>query len=320
MVEVEFVDQDLSKNDARGGDTKQTISTVGQKLFQARCEKPDLDLEQISEELCIRPHLLAALEQDDFDKFPSACYANGFLKNYAAYLGLNVTQVIAQYKNEFQGSSKKVDLVFLQVEQNNHHGTQTFVSLMVLSALVLSGVWYSLGANDNLSVASLPDINEITSNILVSAIGEDQNPLIQHITKLQDKIVVQDVAETIVAAVEEEGQGYHLVQQVNATPLAKKSEIVAVGTEQVRLTVAADTWIRIVDGDSKILVDRILLSGEEFYLTDHKDMTLMTSNAGAISVFVDNVAVMPFGESGEILDNISLNKQNLHLETAQLSH
>ncbi|MBL4612411.1 MAG: DUF4115 domain-containing protein [Emcibacter sp.] len=316
MVEVEFADQGLSKGNVWAGKAKQEKITVGQTLFQARKNRSESDLERISEELCIRPHFLAALEQDNFNKFPSACYAEGFLKNYAAYLGLNVTHVIAQYKQEFQGSSKKVDLVFLKVEENSYPRQQMMVSLMILSAIVLSGVWYSIQGKDSISLASLPDIADVTSDILVSATSDVEAPTPQAVPKAVEETVVLAAVEKI-----EQDQGYHLVQQVNATPVvAVQAETATSGATQVRLTVREDAWVRIMDAEREILVDRVLLAGEEFYLTDHKGMTLMTSNAGALSVFVDDMAVLPFGKSGEIRDNISLDKGDLPLKTAQLSH
>ena len=316
MVEVELADQDLSKGNVCAGKAKQEKITVGQTLFQARTDRSESDLEQISDELCIRPHLLAALEQDDFNKFPSACYAAGFLKNYAAFLGLNVTQVIAQYQQEFQGSSKKVDLVFLKMEENSHPRRQMMISLMILSALVLYGVWYSIQGKDSISLASLPDIADVTSDILVSATSDIETPTPQAAPKAVEEIRVLAAAEKI-----ERDKGYHLVQQVNATPVvAAQAETATGGAVQVRLTVREDAWVRIMDAEREILVDRVLLAGEEFYLTDHKGMTLMTSNAGALSVFVDDMAVLPFGKSGEIRDNISLDKGDLPMKTAQLSH
>lgn len=306
------MDQDIFLNninnglseEASGTEALEDRMTVGQKLSEARLKSPVVDLEKISDELCIRPHLLHALEGDDFDKFPSACYAAGFLKNYSSYLGLNVTQIVAQYKDEFQGSAKKVDLVFLEVEKNYNHSQHLIVSLVILSALVLYGVWYSSSGNKSLSLSALPDVTAVTSSILVSATGDDQKSFE---TKA---LLTKDVSE--------QNQGFHLVQPVNATPLVQEKTI-SPATTQVRLSVAEDTWIRVVSSDRQILVDRIFLAGEEFYMTERKDMTLMTSNAGAVSLFVGDVAVSLLGKSGEIRDNISLNRQDLLTITAQLS-
>lgn len=310
------MDYEISEAAALNSEALEDRMTVGQKLSEARrtsCETDMEDMEYISGELCIRPHLLTALEQDDFDKFPSACYAAGFLKIYASYLGLNVGQIVDQYKKEFQGSTKKVNLVFLEVEKSHNYAQQVIVSLIILSALVLYGVWYATHGNDRLSLSALPDVSEVTSNILVSAAEEDQKPVV--------KTEVFASVKTPTLPKEDSGldQGFNLVQQANASPLELKTKTTALGAEQVRLSVREDAWIRIVGADRKILVDRILLAGEEFYMTDHKGMTLMTSNAGAVSLFVGNVAVSLLGKPGEIRDDISLDMDDLLMKTGQLS-
>lgn len=285
------------------------LLTIGQKLFEARQDLCETDLNEISSELCIRPHLLRALEQDNFDKFPSACYAAGFLKNYASFLGLNVGKIMAQYKREFQGSAKKVDPVFLEVEKKSNHAQQMIVSLAILSALVLYGVWHFAGGNDRISLSVLPDISEVTSNILVSAAEEDQKSApvtIEASEKSPEKSFGQDL-------------GFNLVQPVNATPLETVEATTGLVAGQFRLSVREDAWIRIIDADRQILVDRVLLAGEEFYMTDRKGMTLMTSNVGAVSLFVGDVAVSLVGNSGEIRDNISLDKNDLLMKITQLS-
>ncbi|PCJ44507.1 MAG: hypothetical protein COA81_00965 [Alphaproteobacteria bacterium] len=303
MVDVELRGFGEVAGDVRAIDVVAAVVTVGQKLSQARKKSQVTDLEQISEELCIRPHLLRALERDDFNKFPSACYAAGFLKNYAAYLGLNVAQVIAQYKNEFQGSNKKVDLVFLKVDEHNNSTQKKVVSLIILSMIVIYGTWYSLRGGDNISLSALPDVPDVTSNTLVSAIESDQK-----------------APEKSPAPVGSHNQKYSLVQQANAGLISAEDKKLPVSAEQVRLTVQQDAWVRIVGANKEILVDRVLLAGEEFYMTDHKDMTLMTSNAGAVSVYVGGKAVKPLGKFGEIRVNISLNPQDLPLKIARLSY
>jgi cytoskeletal protein RodZ len=270
MVDVELRGLGEAAGDVRASEVVATTITVGQKLSQARKNSRVTDIEQISEELCIRPHLLRALEQDDFNKFPSACYAAGFLKNYAAYLGLNVAQVIAQYKNEFLGSNKKVDLVFLKVDKNNNSIQKMVVSLIILSMLVLYGTWYSLRGGDSISLSALPDVTDVTSNILVSTIEDDQK-------KPEKKVVLADSKD----------QKYSLVQQANAGLVSGQSKKPAISAAQVRLTVQQDAWVRIV---------------------------------GAVSVYVGGKAVQPFGEFGEIRENISLNPQDLRMKMAQLSH
>ena len=63
-----------------------------------------------------------------------------------------------------------------------------------------------------------------------------------------------------------------------------------------------------------------MLAGEEFYMTDRAGLKLMTSNAGAVSIHVGNIAVGPLGKFGETRDNIRLDKQDLLMKTARLAY
>lgn len=306
MFGIKSVDQDLvlagnvglDKSGFRAAPEKITENiSVGQTLFKARQRLRKTSLENISTELCIRPHLLMALEKGDFKIFPSACYAIGSLKNYAEYLGLDVNKMVAQYKGEFQDSNKKVDLVFLEVDQNNNSTQSLVVSLVILSVLVLFGVWYSTNNDNQMSLSALPDISEITSNILVSYAQTDQ-PL-------------------PTASEQEDKASFHLVQQATAMSLSADAQPTAIVADQVRLTVSEDAWVRIVSADQEILVDRIFLADEEFYMTNRTGLRLMTSNAGAVAIYVGNVAIAPLGKAGEIRENINLDKAALLQNTAR---
>src|SRR5512138_3185436 len=68
--------------------------TLGQQLKTARQEKK-LSLEQASEATRIRWHYLQALEADDYSAIPSAPQARGFLRNYAAFLGIDLASALS---------------------------------------------------------------------------------------------------------------------------------------------------------------------------------------------------------------------------------
>ena len=62
---------------------------VGEALRQAR-EARELSLLQVAQALHIKPHYLEALEREDWDALPSRAHARGFLRVYAAHLGLDL--------------------------------------------------------------------------------------------------------------------------------------------------------------------------------------------------------------------------------------
>lgn len=70
------------------------IEKIGQELTQARQER-GLKLEQIAHETHIRLHYLQALEAGEFHKLPSRVQTKGFLRAYAAYLGISPEPLLA---------------------------------------------------------------------------------------------------------------------------------------------------------------------------------------------------------------------------------
>ncbi len=62
--------------------------TVGEILRAAR-EERKLSVEQVNRETKISVQTISALEEDDFDAFPSETYLKGFVRTYAEFLGLD---------------------------------------------------------------------------------------------------------------------------------------------------------------------------------------------------------------------------------------
>lgn len=73
---------------------------IGERLRNAR-EAKRLTLEDASAQTRIRPAYLQALEDEAFDQLPGPIYAKGFLRVYAAVLGLDPDDLVAVYPEAF---------------------------------------------------------------------------------------------------------------------------------------------------------------------------------------------------------------------------
>lgn len=73
---------------------------IGQRLYEKRVQKK-LSLEEVAHATKIKARFLAAIEKGEYSKLPSPAYAQGFVRNYAAYLGLPKTETTALFKREF---------------------------------------------------------------------------------------------------------------------------------------------------------------------------------------------------------------------------
>lgn len=72
------------------------MGDLGDLLRETR-EQRGLSLEQVEADTRIRYKFLVALESGDYDALPGQVYVKGFLRTYAAYLGLDVEQVVGLY-------------------------------------------------------------------------------------------------------------------------------------------------------------------------------------------------------------------------------
>jgi len=70
---------------------------LGNKLKSAR-EGKGLDIDQVSKDTKIAVRYLQALENEDFSAFPGEAYLTGFLRNYGAYLDLDVQELLGLYR------------------------------------------------------------------------------------------------------------------------------------------------------------------------------------------------------------------------------
>lgn len=90
--------------------------SLGQRLKRER-EARFLTLEKAAADTRIRIIFLKALEADDYSVMPSAAQGRGFLRNYAAYLNLNIDEIIAEFHRnapaveEVSGPLPSVNLV-----------------------------------------------------------------------------------------------------------------------------------------------------------------------------------------------------------------
>lgn len=73
---------------------------IGQRLREERLRR-GYSLEDVARETKIRASFLSAIEKGDYVKLPSSAYAQGFVANYAQYLGFSKREALALFRREF---------------------------------------------------------------------------------------------------------------------------------------------------------------------------------------------------------------------------
>jgi cytoskeleton protein RodZ len=127
----------LPQPDARGSPTEPTPlrprDTVGSLLRRTRMEQGG-DLEAIASHLRIRAAYLGAIEQGRTDRLPGAVYALGFVRSYAAHLGLDSEEAVRRFKLESAGLEQRRDLSFpVPLTQRSIPGGRVLLLALVLA-------------------------------------------------------------------------------------------------------------------------------------------------------------------------------------------
>ncbi len=120
---------------------------VGELLKEKRAEL-NLTFKEAENATSIRAGYLEAIENGSIDQFVSGVYAQGFMKQYAAYLGFDVDRLVREYPHAFRIAAEKHEFSYgigtLEMRGNMGGGVKWVPNLLwtglIVSLLVLA--WY----------------------------------------------------------------------------------------------------------------------------------------------------------------------------------
>ena len=81
---------------------------------------------------------------------------------------------------------------------------------------------------------------------------------------------------------------------------------------RVTLLARQDSWVQVQSAENKLLITRILYSGDRYKVPDLEGLTLITGNAGGLEILVDGEPIPPLGPEGAVRRNIPLEPDALH--------
>jgi cytoskeletal protein RodZ len=139
------------------GEGKPQTMRIGDTLKREREKRGD-DLAQIADFLCIRRNFLESIENNRYDELPADAYVIGFLRTYAAFLGLDGADAIDRYRKEMSGRRRRPEL---SVPTPITEGRTPSVAIMVsacVAALLIYALWYGLSISDRAEVTTPPPL------------------------------------------------------------------------------------------------------------------------------------------------------------------
>lgn len=146
---------------------------VGEKFKEKRLEK-GLSFEDVSKNTKIKISFLEAIENGEYEKLPSVSYAQGFVRNYAKFLGLNEKETMAIFRREFD-EERTFKVLPRGFEQKDNFPTSgfkikqtAFIVLIVIAGFILYILFQYRYAflNPPLNVITPKDMQQISSSVV----------------------------------------------------------------------------------------------------------------------------------------------------------
>lgn len=158
--------------------------TVGEYLQNGRMKKR-LTLDQIEKAIKIRVKFLDAIEKNQFEKLPDPTFAKGFIRNYAAFLGLSTFDTMAFYRRQVdEGKSKHLPTRGLTPLLKKFSITpQIFTGVLVSIALLcffgyLIFSYFAFAGAPSLEVSSPKNNIVVTADQIVISGKADQDAVL----------------------------------------------------------------------------------------------------------------------------------------------
>jgi cytoskeleton protein RodZ len=144
--------------DGHGQPISQGAARIGFELREAR-ERLGWKLEDVSATLRIRYPYLLALEEGRFRDLPAPAYALGFLRTYAAALGLDAAEMAQRFRAEATEMNHKTHLKFPAPvsERGVPTGAMVLLGLVLATAGYAGWYWFSAKRPGPMRVTEVPE-------------------------------------------------------------------------------------------------------------------------------------------------------------------
>ncbi|MDR2729808.1 MAG: helix-turn-helix domain-containing protein [Treponema sp.] len=266
------------------------MESLGDKLKTARDEK-GLSFDQISRETNISIRYLEALETENFAIFPGEPYVIGFIKNYGAYLELDIQKLISLYR------ALRIQEQPIPVEQLLKSPSKLpkfIIPVVIILAVLGAGGWfvYSMIINkENNPVLSTPFSRSsaeyiMEGNSMERRLYKNDSVLIS-VDNETYKLELYNMGEAVTIRTPAGYEVLDLSQEVNI-------DLNNDGIPELRITVA-DFAKNNADMGALLhfyLMDAAVYTGAE--IEQNVTYTVNTVNAASTTVFPVSVSAYPF--------------------------
>lgn len=277
--------------------------SVGTRLKLAR-EARGMSIDSVGRAIKLAPRQVEAIEADDFSSLMSPTYVRGFIRNYAALLGLDAQTLLGSLDQQHVRATPQL------IEQANvgvampvqSARRKWLLPLIAMSVPVLAGlalyVWFEFWPAD-VSVTGQPDISQIDR----SPLDSPASPEVTGGGGFDPADASVSDALPLPAELSNEVAADAVVQTAPPEAVAAASP----GQHRLEFTFSTDSWVEIRDASDVILLSDLNRSGSTRTVNATFPVSLVIGNARSVTLKVD-------GQPHDLAPSIKVDVARLRLE------
>ncbi len=281
-------------------------------LLKNQREKMGLSHAQISQQTCLRPHILEAIENGDWHLLPAPTLVKGFIRAYARALALEEDRLIDLY-NEESGTPHFPDKLLLPPIHGKNKWPLVVTGLLVFLAVLMGGyAWmqYSISpkADPESDAVSVRDLRKTETPMVPDEQRMTETTPVDEPTPASD--VEAELTEDISSVNPETPESPDtlpvpvVTQNADGTESEAEnlsvSEAVETFTWRLKGYVTERTWLRIsIDGRAP--KEHIFVPSDQPEWKAKKGFELLIGNAGGIALEFNGKKMDNLGKQGQVV-------------------
>ncbi len=276
---------------------------AGADLRAAR-DRLGMSVEQASAMLRIRPSYLDALEEGELSRLPGNAYALGYVRSYAAALGLDASEMVRRFKAEAAEVTQRTELIFPAPvpERGLPAGAVVLLGLVLVCGAYIG--WYRLSGEGRLPAETMTAIPEKLAPLARQALPPAEPP---HPPAATAAVVAPAEPPMPMPTLSPSSAAAALVTPMPAPPpTAAPALIPAPDQPRIVLRATADAWVQVREKAGKVILDKVLKPGETWPVPPRAGLLLTLGNAAGTEILVDGAATAPLGAAGAVRHDLPL--------------
>lgn len=284
--------------------TTEETTTVGMFLKYTRM-KQKKSIEAVSKALCIRTVYILAIESDDYETLSPVPYGTGFVRSYAAYLGLNPDRIVQFYKRQYLPKNEKKSQTIVKEHIRTSVPTIRLMIFCLCGILLLYLIFLAI----HYTTENKKDVSPIVEkDKIVEVISSPEDvlpqtdPLIEEQENTEQSSPSIKEPENIKQEVIPDNNSQINIVTGNYVEEAPKEELF----KKMVLKFKGDSWMELKDSN-KVYISGTFEKGFEYTVPAEKGLILSVGKYYNVDIYVDDVltkVATPKKQTGIELDPI----------------